>query len=81
MLIPWIERAWSLMEQAKMACDAVDNRWDKSDHGSSSSGQTLVKLAESAHRRGAKEEAMRLIELAYARFDADYQDRAEDFTH
>ncbi len=64
-----------------MACDAVDNRWGKSDHGSSSSGQTLVKLAENAHRHGADEEAIRLIELAYARFDADYQDGAEDLTH
>ena len=62
-----------------MACDAVDNRWDKSGRGSSSSGQTLVKLADTAQRHGAKEEALRLIELAYARFDADYRDGMEDF--
>ncbi len=64
-----------------MACDAVDNRWDKSDRGPSSSGRTLVKLAEIAQRHGAEEEAMRLIELAYARFDADYRDSADESTH
>ena len=64
-----------------MACDAVNNRRDKSGHGSSSRGQALVKLAESAQRHGAEEEAIRLIELAYARFDADYQDGTGKLTH
>ena len=63
-----------------MACDAV-SRQGKSDHAPGSSGQTLVKLAENAHRRGADEEARRLIDLAYARFDEDYRDSVEDFSH
>ena len=64
-----------------MVCDSVDNRRDKFDRGPSSSGPALVKLAEIAHRHGADEEARRLIELAYARFDVDYEDGDEDLIH
>ena len=44
-----------------MACDAVNNRWGKSDNRPGNGGYLL-------------------IELAYARFDADYQDGADDFS-
>ena len=64
-----------------MARDAVNDGWNKSDHGGRKTGQTLVKLAEDAYRHGANEEAIRLVELAYARFDADYGECDEDIDH
>ena len=61
-----------------MACDAVSNQWNKFVRGERGAAQMLVRLAENAHRHGSAAEAIRLIELAYTRFDADYRDRSED---
>lgn len=61
-----------------MACDAVNDRRDEFVRGERGTAQMLVKLAENAQQHGADAEAIRLIDLAYARFDADYCDRDED---